>query len=238
MKSFTLLTTLFVSAALILSCNNDDTPKSAAEKILINTNADPSNLPAAYGRTSNITVRVFNQNHNPIIGKEVKFSASLGIITAKDSTNENGIATARFEGEPINATARIVISLSHGNRVYTDTQEVKLSGIVVSLAPNVRNALCNETIPIRVFITDAEGKAVTKAKIQITGIKEKKGLTGADGCFKTIVTSKVEKTITIKASSLGAESSCEVSFHKTLPEEILKQREKSKKIKKGGCTKK
>ncbi len=179
--------------------------KSGTMEIFVN----PSEIPASSGKTAVVTVRLFNNLHNPIVGRSIFFAASHGLIEASAVTDTNGIATAAFTSEPINTEASIYAYLYEVDKKGdTSTvivkQTVTISGIDVQIIPSATHVLLNTVVPVTITVTDAEGKPVANKPVYITGTVTDTLTTLGNGNAATTVTSSSITTFTLYVQSQGA----------------------------------
>jgi hypothetical protein len=174
------LPALFCSAALLLSCERslgtnpigapaDDDGVDVTDITGIPTDSitsqmrisvDPSNLVASDDDRAVVTVRVYSLSHNPVVGKEVRFSATHGIIDSLDTTDALGIATAIYQSIPQNTEASVMAEITIGDTVMRVARTVTLSGVEVRLFPQTTNTLRNTSVAVKVHVVDGAGQDV------------------------------------------------------------------------------
>lgn len=240
-KHGTALTLLWVLlATLILSCNVTDRelgrepigPVDGAgggldtaggwvrDSVAGNTRiyATPHTLKAGNKSRSVITVQVFDANHNPLKGRLVQFAASLGTITARDTTDADGMATASYTGVPRNGEARILASAQVGDAMAVVGTSVQLEGVTLSLTPLSPDTLVGESVPVIIALKDGDGEPIAAAAVKLQGAAATEGVTDGAGLIRTSVKSDKEDLIKVTATALGAASSVSVGFWKTPPD--------------------
>ncbi len=177
----------------------------------------PSSIHASNTDEAQVTVIVYDDNHNPVAGKEVSFIATHGAVTAKDTTDESGKATATFYSVPINAQARVIAQLKTKDSTLAVAASVWLTGISVLISPDYTNALVDKEVPVTVTVLDGSGEPVSNAELEIDGAVDTSGLTNGDGVFKTSVTSSSQGEVNLKVATLGAMDSTTLTFWNELP---------------------
>lgn len=177
--------------------------------------ATPQTLKAGNKGRSLITVQVFDQNHNPLRRRMVRFAASLGTITGSDTTDADGMATATYAGVPRNAEARILASADVNGRTATVGTSVQLEGMTVAIVPLSSDTLIDEAVPVTVTVRDGDGEPVAAAAVTLQGAAAATGTTDGAGNFRTTVKSSKEELAKVTASSLGATATAGIGFWKT-----------------------
>lgn len=174
--------------------------------------ATPQTLKAGNKARATITVQVFDENHNPLRRRLVRFATSLGTITANDTTDAEGMATAIYTGLPRNAEARILASADVGDSVAVVGTSVQLQGITVQVKPLSLDTLIDQAVPVIITVRDGDGEPVAAAAVKLKGAAATEGLTDGAGEFRTTVKSASESVAKITATALGAEGSTSVGF--------------------------
>jgi hypothetical protein len=72
------------------------------------------------GERATIQVKLVNEKAQPVMGAEVLFSATLGTITQRDTTDSSGIAKAVFQSGTQTGNARVTISFGKGQKKQID----------------------------------------------------------------------------------------------------------------------
>ncbi|GEM_PF-1206347 len=201
----TFLTTLPISSII---------SKSAVGNLRIFV--DHSRLKASNTDETNVRVVAFDKFNNPLSGRQVRFTSNYGIITAADTTNDRGEATAVYRAVPINVDARITASVTVEDSSLSVFTTVTLSGLEINIQPSVTDALLNRSVPVSIKIIDGAGSPVPDATVLFNG-NPGQGTTDGEGIFRTAVTSGTQKRVTITAKALGAQDSNYVDFWATLP---------------------
>ncbi|MDB5050490.1 MAG: Ig domain protein group 1 domain protein [Fibrobacteres bacterium] len=190
-------------------------PGSRSRTLLIF--ADPSRMAAAAGETSRIKAILYDDSHNPVAGKRVSFSANLGIITPADTTDENGVVEAVFQGFAQNADAVITASYPQGDSTRKASTTITLAGIQIEVKPLAGEAVLRDTVPVSIRVRDAQGRALPDVQVTLKGGLQSSLRTNASGSATATMTSASEQSIVINASALGATDSAKVVFLKDLP---------------------
>ena len=177
--------------------------------------ATPQTLKAGNKGRSTLTVLVFDDNHNPLRGRLVRFAASLGTVTASDTTDAEGAATAVFSGVPRNADARILAFANVGDSTAVVGTSVHLEGMTVTVTPLSMDTLIDAAVPVTVTVRDGDGEAVAAATVKLQGASASEGVTDGSGSFKTTVKSGTETSAKVSATALGASGSANIGFWKT-----------------------
>ena len=163
-------------------------------------------------------MQVFDANHNPLARRVVQFAASLGTITARDTTDADGMATATYTGLPRNGEARILASAQVGDTMAIVGTSVQLEGVTLSLTPLSPDTLIGESVPLIIALKDGDGEPIAAAAVKLQGAAATEGVTDGAGLIRTSVKSDNEDLIKVTATALGATSSVSVGFWKTPPD--------------------
>ena len=177
--------------------------------------ATPQTLKAGNKGRAIVTAQVFDDNHNPLRNRLVRFAASLGTISAADTTDADGMATATYAGVPRNAEARILASAEVGDSLAVVGTSVQLQGLTVSVAPLSFDTLIDQAVPVTVTVRDGDGEPVAAAAVKLQGAAASDGVTDGAGEFHTTVKSSQEKAAQVTASALGATGSATIGFWKS-----------------------
>ena len=173
----------------------------------------PSKLRANNTDTAEVVVSVYDSlYHNPIAGQVVYFRTTHGVITSADTTDARGIARAILKSIPINAEARVIAWIFLDGVKKEVGQTVTLSGLEITLVPQVRNQLVNIAVPVTVEVVDAGGQPVPGATITLGGALSGTLTTKGDGTATTSITSSRQDSVVFTASGLGASAVSYVKF--------------------------
>jgi adhesin/invasin len=159
-----------------------------------------------------ITAKVFDRNHNPLAGQVVRFASEVGSIQVRDTTDENGVATAKFSPIPANQDVPILVGAYIDDKWRFAGTTVNLKGVTIQIVASSLDTLIGKTIPLTVRLRDGNGEPVPTATIRLEGAAAAQGLSDGAGEFKTSVSLATPGTVRIKASALGAADSIAVGF--------------------------
>lgn len=194
---------------------------------LIQVSPDKSLLLADGKDSTNISVSVINNSHNPIIGECVQFISSAGTIVGDGSTCGNGgsvtgndgVARAKLISSNINDTAYITAYLV-SDRSLSGQAEVAFKGLSIKITSDVSNIVVNDTAVITATVVNASGIPVSKAPVFFSlgaGVQSNLQLLSADSItnYGGVATARV-KAITngadkIEIASSGAKSSLQLN---------------------------
>ncbi|MEO7427464.1 MAG: Ig-like domain-containing protein, partial [Fibrobacteria bacterium] len=190
-------------------------PGSRSRTLLIF--ADPTRLAAANGETAKVRAVLYDDSHNPVAGKRVAFSSSLGLITPADTTDANGEATAVFQSFAENADAVITAAYQQGDSTRKASTVITLTGIQIEVKPGAGEALLGDTTPVSIRVRDALGRALPDVRVILKGALQSSLRTNGSGTATAQVVSATEKTVSIGASALGAADSAKVIYLAELP---------------------
>ncbi|NLG18670.1 MAG: hypothetical protein GX556_15170 [Fibrobacter sp.] len=119
-----------------------------------------------------ISVRVLNENHNPISGECVQFVSTSGIIAGEDNcggsgqsiTSKEGIARAKLISSNINDTAFVTAFLV-SDQSMSDETEVAFSGVSISIISDQTNISIGDTSIITAQILNASNVPVSRTPV-------------------------------------------------------------------------
>lgn len=179
--------------------------------------AEPSRIPAANGSTSSIKAVLYDENHNPVSGKRIAFSASQGLITPAATTDSSGSARATFQGFARNADALITASYAQGDSVRVATTTVTLAGIQIEVKPEASEAVVGDTVSVAIHARDAQGQPLPDVQVTLKGAVQSSLRTNPSGTALAQVTSGSLASIPVSAAALGAADSSRITFLTELP---------------------
>lgn len=227
----------FVVAAFLVSCNLTDrelgdapigptgttgldTTNWARDSVnrYMRVFATPQRVKAGNKARAEVTARVQDANGNPVKGRQVRFFATLGTVTASSVTNDEGVATAAFTPVPRNAEARILAAASVEDSMVAVATSILMEGLTVQVTPASPDTLVDRAVPVTITVTDAEGEPVASAALSLSGARETTGRTDGAGRFQTSVIRGDAGLVLVKASALGASDSATVGFWTTPPD--------------------
>ncbi|MBD3241455.1 MAG: hypothetical protein GF331_12775 [Chitinivibrionales bacterium] len=160
----------------------------------------------ADGKTStSIFVTVMNEDHHPMVGKQVRFTATAGVIAGVDRptpeesgiaiTNEDGVATATLTSANINDTAYIQAFLVSDMSMNAETH-VAFNGVHIVLDIDTTNLRQDQEAIVTAHLYNASDIAIAQVPMYfILGkggtsnlrILDKDSLTGFDGMAQAMV---------------------------------------------------
>ncbi len=180
-----------------------------------------STLKADGNDSATMLVLLKDENNNPMSGEKIKFTATGGLVTASDVTDEGGKAKAILISERANKTVTVVATVV--GQDLSSRQQVTFSGIKLTINPQKNVLIQGSRDSVTFELADANGVIISGDSIAIS-------VTGADGGFaekslnntliatdtkgqyKTYVTSKTAKDVVITALALGADASQTITF--------------------------
>ncbi|MEO6096776.1 MAG: invasin domain 3-containing protein [Fibrobacteria bacterium] len=180
--------------------------------------ASPQTLKAGNQAHSTVTVQVFDQNHNPLRGKLVRFAASLGTISAQDTTDDEGAATAVYSGLPRNAEVNILAFTQIADTTAVVGTSVQLEGVTLAIAPLSPDTLVGSLVPLTLTLKDGEGEPIAAVPVKLQGAVSSDAVTDGAGVVRTSVKSDKEAQVKVTASAQGAAASVTVGFWTTPPD--------------------
>jgi adhesin/invasin len=180
--------------------------------------ATPQRVAAGNKAKATVTAKAFDGNGNPVRGRIVRFAASLGTITALDTTDADGIATATYTAVPRNGEVRIMAAATVVDTLSRVGTSIQLEGLTVALSPASTDTLVDREVPVAVTVTDGEGEPVAAAAVTLSGARDASGVTDGAGRFRTAVVRKEQGQTRLRAFSSGAGDSVTVAFWSTLPD--------------------
>lgn len=184
----------------------------------LRVHATPGRIKAGNKDRAVITARAFDGNGNPVKGKVVQFAASMGTITARDTTDSEGMATATYIPVPRNGEARIKATATVMDTATTVGTSVQLEGLSVRITPASRDTLVDNAVPVTVTVTDGDGEPVAAAAVSLQGAEDASGVTDGAGRFRTRILRGTPSQVRLRAQALGAGDSTTVGFWTTHPD--------------------
>ena len=203
-------------AADTLSVGFWSTPPGSHSRTLL-IFADPARIPANNGEISNIKAILYDDNHNPVAGKAVAFSASQGLITPLDTTGADGVATAVYQGPAQDVDATITASYTLGDSVRQASTTVTSAGLQFEVKAARLEALLGDSVPVSIRVRDAAGRPLSDVRVNLKGATASSIKTNPSGAATAFVTSATEQSLVVAGSGLGTSDSSKIVFFKTLP---------------------
>ncbi|MFC1692392.1 Ig-like domain-containing protein [Candidatus Latescibacterota bacterium] len=178
--------------------------------------ANPSQIAANGISISTISVLLRDDNFNPISGEVIRFTTTLGTITASDSTDVNGRAEATLVSDRFNGEAIITATFKeHLTTVPVNFTGVKLN---VSATPENLYAGGEEKSVVTAIVKDAAEVPIVGTDVHFEWFLdgEKKGeqssLTNVGGRASINLSSSESGLALIRVQGAGSIDSTEVTF--------------------------
>jgi hypothetical protein len=186
--------------------------------------ASPAVLAADGSSKSNIAVQVRNRDGNPIAGSVVVFYTDAGTVTARDSTDADGKASARLTSERRNTVANVTAYLE--GQPYNKVKiAVEFSGVAISAnaSPETIKPDGADTSVILAVLLDAANNPIVGERVAFTKtlggtvFVRADSATNSRGEARCVVRGRVaEPTDWITVSAAGAETVIEVNYSEQL----------------------
>lgn len=177
----------------------------------------------ADGKSSTfIYVTVMNEEHHPLVGQQVRFMATAGVIAGVDRptpeqsgialTNEDGVATAKLTSANINDTAYIQAFLVSDLSMNAETY-VAFNGVHIVLDADTTNLRRGTSTIVTARLYNASDIAIAQVPIHfIMGqggaspltIDDKDSLTGFDGSAQAMLTADDNGSDSLIVAAAGA----------------------------------
>lgn len=179
---------------------------------------NPGILKANSDDEAMVTATLYDDHHNPVPGKKIRFAASYGLIDASAETDSSGNAIVSFHSEATENDAWIIASYYDSNdSLIRIGHKVQITGLNLILIPQASDALINSSTQITLEFLDASGNPISNEPIAITGDVKKSITTDGAGMATLVVTASKPDTLTIHASARGAEVQTQVRFWTKIP---------------------
>jgi adhesin/invasin len=135
----------------------------------ITINAIPTVIQADGTSGSTITVQVKNESYNPMVGDQISFVTTSGVVTALATTDENGRAVARLVSDRRNTFATVKATLVK-DATKTASVQVEFSGVEITASANPPsiNSSGKDTSRIDVTLIDAAKNPVVGEPINFS----------------------------------------------------------------------
>lgn len=179
--------------------------------------ATPSVLLASYDEQSAVEVTVFDDNRNPIVGKEIVFSAGRGTVTGKSLTDSVGRATATFTSEPVNENVVVSATMLQNDQALSVSTTITLGGVALLIIPQLSSAPLDAVVPVKIKLLDGKGQPLPDQQIRFSANGDSLKITNGAGEITTSVTRSSQGTVSITADALGASDSAGVYFGSSAP---------------------
>jgi len=147
----------------------------------ITINAIPTVIQADGTSSSTITVQVKNEDFNPIVGDQVKFFTTAGIITEIAETDKDGKAIATLTSDRRNTIATVKAVLLK-DPTKTASIQVEFSGVEITANANPPsiNSSGKDTSTISITLIDAGKNPIVGERINFSKQKDSTKIVFAD----------------------------------------------------------
>jgi hypothetical protein len=135
----------------------------------ITMNAIPTVIQADGTSSSTITVQVKNESYNPMVGDQISFLTTAGVVSALATTDGNGRAVATLVSDRRNTFATVKATLVK-DATKTASVQVEFSGveIMASANPPSINSSGKDTSMIDITLIDAAKNAIVGEPINFS----------------------------------------------------------------------
>jgi len=119
-------------------------------------NAIPTMIQADGTSNSTISVLVKNENYNPMVGDQISFTTTAGVVTALATTDDNGKAVATLISDRRNTVATVKATLVK-DATKTASIQVEFTGVTLTASANPPsiNANRKDSSTIAITLIDA-----------------------------------------------------------------------------------
>lgn len=169
-----------------------------------------------------IYVTVINEDHNPLVGEEVRFIATAGVVAGSNPpsddmsgvavTNADGIATAMLTSTDINDTSYITAYLLSDLSMTAQTQ-VAFFGVRISLDADTTNINVGQNLLVDATVVDGSENPIANAPVYFNLgkstnsnflIVERDSVTGFQGEARVLLNGAASGTDSLVVSCGGA----------------------------------
>lgn len=180
---------------------------------------NPAILKATTEDQAAVTVTLYDDNHNPIAGKTIRFGASHGLIDAEATTDTMGMATATFHSEAFEGDAFVGAAVQvSSDSVLRVARKVSISGLDLLVKPEATDVQTGTKVTVAVELLDAAGNALSNETVVLGGDVATNLTTDGAGKASFTLTRESQDTATITASVLGAITTTTIRFWTKVPE--------------------
>ncbi len=125
--------------------------------------ANPSQIAANGISSSTISALLRDDNFNPVVGELIRFATTLGTVTAADSTDENGRATAILTSERRNGEATITATFKE----HVSVIPVNFTGVRLTASATPENLFAGggQTTRVTAYLKDAAEVPIVQENI-------------------------------------------------------------------------
>jgi len=182
--------------------------------------AIPTVIQADGTSKSQITVQIKNSQNNPIVGDAIQFTSDAGMVTALDTANVNGIATAFLTSDRRNTIATVTGTLVR-DPTKTVTVQVEFSGVNITATaiPQSINSSGKDTSIVTLTLLDAANNPIVGEQVNfnqkhpdVTHLSNLDSVTNNRGQASCRVSGTGTGFDTISVKSAGASSSVVISY--------------------------
>jgi hypothetical protein len=179
----------------------------------------PESIPADGESKKPITVIIKNKRGNPIIGDEVLFTTTAGVIPTKAVTDDDGRAIVNLTSDRRNISATVTATLS-SDLSKTQSIQVDFTGVTIEVTTNPPsiNSSGKDTSHILITLIDAAKKPISGEPINfykqqlVTTILQIDTVTDNNGEAKCIVFGTGTGRDTIKITAAGANGEAVINY--------------------------
>lgn len=139
----------------------------------ITINAVPTVIQADGTTNSTITVQVKNENYNPMVGDQIAFVTTAGVVTAVATTDGNGRAVATLVSDRRNTLATVKATLVK-DATKTASVQVEFTGVQITANANPPsiNANGKDSSTIAITLIDAAKNPIVGEPINFSKLRD------------------------------------------------------------------
>lgn len=165
-----------------------------------------------------VTATLYDDKHNPVLGKKIFFAATHGLIDASAITDSSGDAIVQFRSEATENEVWIIASFrNEEDSLIRVGRRIQITGLELRLSPQTTDALINTNVPISIDFLDAAGNPLSDESVIISGALNQTVKTNGAGKATITVFSSKQDTLILHAESKGAHSSTQIRFWNKIP---------------------
>jgi adhesin/invasin len=185
----------------------------------ITINAIPTVIQADGSSNSTITVQVKTLDNNPIIGDEIDFTTTAGMVSASAKTDANGRATATITSDRRNTIATVKATLAKDPTIVK-TVQVEFTGVALaaSVNPQSINSSGRDSSTVTVTLVDAAKNPIVGEPIYFSKLQDSTVISKADtvtdnkGDARCKVSGKGAGTDTIRIVAAGDSQKVTINY--------------------------
>jgi hypothetical protein len=173
----------------------------ATRNIVIN--AIPTVIQADGSSNSTITVQVKTLDNNPIVGDEINFTTTAGMVTASAKTDDNGRATATITSDRRNTIATVKATLVKDPTLAKMVQ-VEFTGVSLAASANPPsiNSSGKDSSTVTVTLIDAAKNPIVGEPIYFSKLQDSTVISRAD----TVTDNKGEARCKVSGKGAGTDT--------------------------------